>query len=259
MIILASGEGPTDIGKTSGNYDVYAPGSWEPGPMAYFISHIINNLLGFAPLETAAMWFIPEEALNRIAKNIKPMTLGKNKEFSKAARTLLACADKLSQTVNCSVLPILFRDTDGSRSQRSMGRWREKHDSIAFCMDRNHLTMHVCPMLPNPKSEVWLLCALQNKYKSCSQLENISGNDDSPNSAKYLLQECLCTETSQAYLVELLENGRIRPDAIDMPSFNAWKNDLSSMITSGFELKNLPEQALRHLRKIALSVRIGGI
>ena len=242
MLILVSGEGPTDIGKASGNYDLYAPGSWNPGPMAYFINCIIYNTLNFEPLDSMSMWFIPE-----------------NKEFRKAARALLASAVKLSQETNCEVLPVLFRDTDGSRSQRRRGIWKEKHDSIAFCMDREHKIMHVCPMLPNPKSEVWLLCALKNGYKSCNQLEDISGNDNSPNSAKSILQEYLGTEATQESLVELMKESVIRPDDINMPSFNAWKDDLSSMAMTKAKDRELPDQALRDLREITASVRIGGM
>lgn len=39
-------------------------------------------------------------------------------------------------------------------------------------------------MLPKPKSEAWLLCAGQTVQHSHAALEDISGNDDSPNSAK---------------------------------------------------------------------------
>jgi len=40
-------------------------------------------------------------------------------------------------------------------------------------------------MIPKPKSEAWLLCALRNKaYENCQKLEDRSGNDDSPNSLK---------------------------------------------------------------------------
>ena len=259
MLILVSGEGPTDIGKASGNYDLYAPGSWDPGPMAYFINSIIYNTLNFEPLDSMSMWFIPEVSLNSISRTLKPMTLGQNKEFRKAARVLLASAVKLSQETNCEVLPILFRDADGSRSQRSLGRWKEKHDSIDFCMDRKQEVMHVCPMLPNPKSEVWLLCALKNNYQSCNQLEDISGNDNSQNSAKSILRECLGTEATQECLVELMKESVIRPEAINMPSFNAWKDDLSSMAMTNVKDRELSDQALRNLREIAASVRIGGM
>ena len=102
MLILVSGEGSTDIGKASGNYDLYAPGSWDPGPMAYFINSIIYNTLNFEPLDSMSMWFIPEVSLNSISRTLKPMTLGQNKEFRKAARVLLASAVKLSQELRSS-------------------------------------------------------------------------------------------------------------------------------------------------------------
>lgn len=44
-----------------------------------------------------------------------------------------------------------------------------------------------------------------------------------------------------------------------MPSFNAWKDDLSSMAMTNVKDRELPDQALRNLREIAASVRIGGM
>lgn len=259
MLVLASGEGPTDIGKASGNCDIHAPGSWEPGPMAYFIDHVIQTLFHFESLGSA-MWFLPEEALNRIARNITPMILGPHKEFRKSAWTLLASAYKLSQETNCTVLPILFRDTDGSRSQKRVsGRWQEKHDSIAYCLDRTGTTMHICPMLPNPKSEAWLLCALKNDYRDCAPLEGISGNDDSPHSAKSLLRECLGISITQECLVSLILERRIRFEAINMPSFNAWKNDMTIIAQHVNDIYSFSESVIQKFRKVTQSVRIENI
>lgn len=255
MLILASGEGPTDIGKAYGNYDVYAPGYWEPGPMAYFISSIVDTIWNFDPLDASTMWFIPEVSLNAIAKNMKPLSLARNREFTKSARALLASARKLAQERDCKVLPILFRDTDGSCSQRTrnQARWQEKHDSIAYCMDRTSNIMHVCPMLPNPKSEAWLLCALQNNYRSCADLESLSGNDKSPNNVKSMLEDCLSKPVTRSYLVELIESCIIKPDLIDMPSFNSWKNDLCQM-SQGHN--DLSEEAKRYFQNIENNVRV---
>lgn len=259
MLVLASGEGPTDIGKASGNCDIHAPGSWEPGPMAYFIDHVIQTLFHFEALGSA-MWFLPEEALNRIARNIRPMTLGSHREFRKSAWTLLASAHKLAQEKGCAVLPILFRDTDGSRSQqKASGRWQEKHDSIAYCLDRTGTTMHVCPMLPNPKSEAWLLCALKNDYRDCALLEKIPGNDASPHSAKSQLRDCLGTEVTQEYLVDLIQARRIRPDAIDMPSYNVWKDDMRIILQNMDGLYSFSASIIQSFTQVTRSVRIENI
>ena len=46
-------------------------------------------------------------------------------------------------------------------------------------------------MIPKPKSEAWVLCALSKLYKECDELEDRSGNDNSPNSLKRELEELL--------------------------------------------------------------------
>ena len=78
-------------------------------------------------------------------------------------------------------------------------------------------------------------------------------------SAKSILRECFGTEATQECLVELMKESVIRPEAINMPSFNAWKDDLSSMAMTNVKDRELPDQALRNLREIAASVRIGGM
>lgn len=254
MLILASGEGPTDIGKAKpfGAYDIYGPEGWHPGPMAHFISHFIVKRYHFDPIGSA-MWFVPEENLTRIARNIRPMALGKHKEFSKAAQALLACAYSLAQKTQSDVLPVFFRDIDGSRSQDKDERWQDKHDSIAYCLDRIEKgQIYVCPMLPKPKSEAWLLCALKNGYQSCADLEGLSGNDDSPNSAKSILQQHVA-HVCQESLVALVKEGKINPDRIDMPSFNAWMQDLQN---TRIRTSDLPALVVQHLKNIAKNVQI---
>jgi hypothetical protein len=47
------------------------------------------------------------------------------------------------------------------------------------------------PMIPKPKSEAWILCALRNNYQHCAKLEDESGNDRSPNPLKQQLEDYL--------------------------------------------------------------------
>jgi len=47
------------------------------------------------------------------------------------------------------------------------------------------------PMLPNPKSEAWLLCALKKPrpYQDCDRIEAGSGNAAAPDSLKAQLEQ----------------------------------------------------------------------
>jgi hypothetical protein len=87
------------------------------------------------------------------------------------------------------------------------------------------------PMIPKPKSEAWILCALRNKYQYCAKLENESGNDDSPNSLKQQLEDHLGESGSRILLNDKIDDGEIDIDRItDMPSINAFKDRLNKVL-----------------------------
>ena len=53
-------------------------------------------------------------------------------------------------------------------------------------------------MIPKPKSEAWLICALKrDPYQVCERLEARSGNDQSPNSLKRELEQLLGIKPSR--------------------------------------------------------------
>jgi hypothetical protein len=80
-------------------------------------------------------------------------------------------------------------------------------------------------MVPNPKSEVWLLCALQAApYQNCARFETISGNDDSQHPAKAQLAEALAAHPRGSEdEADLVTAGVIDVHRIDMPSFNEFR------------------------------------
>ena len=83
------------------------------------------------------------------------------------------------------------------------------------------------PMLPNPKSEAWLLCASKEPpYVNCLHLEDESGNDTSSNPLKEQLQNALGGTYDNKRMTEWILNGSLDTDRIDMPSFCCFKKDL---------------------------------
>lgn len=54
MIVLLSGEGPTDCGTRDRN------GSFKPGPMACFVDRLLEPLWQFSVLERNAVEFLSE-------------------------------------------------------------------------------------------------------------------------------------------------------------------------------------------------------
>ena len=110
--------------------------------------------------------------------------------FFDNARTLARIAKELVTSSNENVGAVLFRDADGTnsgdRSQRD-----DKVKSMVTGFQTEDFDFGV-PMVPKPKSEAWLMCALQgHPYQNCERLEEMSGNDDSPRSAKKQLAAAL--------------------------------------------------------------------
>ena len=87
------------------------------------------------------------------------------------------------------------------------------------------------PMIPMPKSEAWLLCALKDSpYQSCNQLERESGNDNAPNPLKKQLNEALNGESTVAKHNELILSGVVDINQINMDSFTKFKAKLRSAV-----------------------------
>ena len=85
-------------------------------------------------------------------------------------------------------------------------------------------------MIPKPKSEAWVICAVKNKYSSCDALEDRSGNDDSPNSLKDELANHLGSLPNREELCQMVEDRVIDIQEIKMPSFIAFRERLEEVI-----------------------------
>ncbi|EDX77979.1 hypothetical protein MC7420_7717 [Coleofasciculus chthonoplastes PCC 7420] len=94
-------------------------------------------------------------------------------------------------------------------------------------------------MIPKPKSEAWVLCALRERYQNCQRLENESGNDDSPNSLKKQLEEHLGKPATRELLNDKIDQGNLDiSQIIDMPSLKAFKDRLDEVLDN----LGLPQQ-----------------
>lgn len=88
-------------------------------------------------------------------------------------------------------------------------------------------------MVPRPKSESWLLCAAkQNPYQNCEHLEELSGNDNAPNSAKDQLNIALNNQTSAKNLVHWLQSIDFDDNSVaeQMPSFDFFRKRLFEVL-----------------------------
>jgi len=225
MLLLLSGEGSTDIGvATTLSKTICGPGEWRPGPMATLANQLYEKHMGCSALDTCA-YFVSEATLTQFAKTISHPFLrghGQNLFHKRNAQALAFLAFKLSSEQGVApVAVVFFRDCDGTRSTPP-SRHGELYDSINGPKGGFQVAglRSGVPMIPKPKSEAWLLCALkEHPYQHCHDLETLSGNDASPNSVKKhfwerhnALGDAACTLSC-----ENCETCKIHTAQIDMP------------------------------------------
>ena len=204
--------------------------------MAWLVDQIADASLGYALLPLGLMYFIAKSRISEVSRRLQPATLAGRKRkqetayFFRNARALAQLAQELSMGKNDEVIAVLFRDADRTRSTVG-AEWEDKRDSMlhGFAFEGFHKGV---PMVPKPKSEAWLLCALKKiePYRHCGRIELESGNDNAPNSLKAQLAAALGGEPTAARLAELVRAGEVDASRIDMPSFIAFKARLEECL-----------------------------
>ena len=213
MWILLSGEGTTDIGINT----------QDPGPITLGLSQILEDAewgLGYSFVELEHYSIVSRAELSTLAeKKFKAICStgkknGKETKYFKINARCLAILAKQLQPEQPIVLPILFRDADGTASS-DRGEWGDKWKSILDGFQAEGIHWGV-PVLPRPIVEAWILCALKNGYRHCAKLETRSGN------RKQELTDFLGQEVTPELLNQKVEDGELEFVKInDMPSFTA--------------------------------------
>lgn len=228
MFLILSGEGASDIGTKNG----------EIGPMTKLVDTWIAQQIGYSLIEGSFYTIIPKKQLTETAKGIKPRSMKGKKQESETryyyknaqALALLAQLKRKELGGDLPLILVLFRDADGTASAER-GVWQDKWKSMLTGFEAGEISTGV-PMIPKPKSEAWILCALRNKYQNCGKLEDESGNDDSPNSLKQQLEEHLGESGTRTLLNDKIDAGEIDINQIrDMPSLTAFKDRLGEVCT----------------------------
>lgn len=242
MKLLLSGEGPTDIGA---NRPVAGGSEFVPGPMAELIDKCCEGALGYSlldlqrdcPDEDFVRYLDRGELSQRKQQRAgRPLLLrGLKRPTGMAgpqaqAWTLGGLAVEQAVADQAPVVAVLFHDSDGTWSVPH-SQWRDLVTAI-----EHGFMLADCPtgvaMVPRPKSEAWLLCALEPQpYQHCDRLEEAPGNDSSPNALKPRLAELNEGEyPSGQEQAEWVRNGRIDPARIDIPSFRAFADRLDEVL-----------------------------
>ena len=239
MHILLSGEGSTDIGVCNPPAEQCEGSRFSAGPMSWIVDQLVESCQGFksSHLGSDCVSFISKSylAANKPKPARKSLALrGKKRPpetryYYNNARALAMVAKEKARAVNDTVIAVLFRDSDGTASA-GRGYWRHKRDSMknGFTIEEYGLGV---AMIPKPKSEAWLLCAVKkNPYHSCARIEDESGNDKGLNPLKSQLSEALNVEDLTREINDRLRDKQIDVHRIDMPSFNAFKDELDAAV-----------------------------
>ncbi|GAA5443988.1 hypothetical protein Misp06_02168 [Microbulbifer sp. NBRC 101763] len=250
MYLLLSGEGPGDIGTCCTESDCCDRTEFKEGPMTIIVDQLVGVIQQYemSYLDTDRVSYVSESYLaqKKQAPRKKQMSLkGKKrppetKYYFENARALATVALAKQAEVNDSVVAVLFRDSDGTASA-GRGDWKDKRDSMLAGFAAENYELGVA-MIPKPKSEAWLLCAVkQNPYQHCANLESESGNDNSINPLKSQLEEALNGGTSTQDLNQLIRDKSIDAENIDMPSFTAFKACLEYAVKEAHKSQTMEE------------------
>lgn len=231
MHFVVSGEGKTDIGMFAYDNNTFIAGS-----MYYIVDKIIEKKhdLSYYDHCRELITFIPKADLIEVCKSMKSLagkkTLKETGYFFKNAKGLSQIAKaKCAEKNDEEVIAILFRDSDGTRScPRDV--WQQKVASIEKAFEQEEIKG--VAMVPNPKSEAWLICAIkENPYLHCTSLEERSGNDDSPDALKKEFSELLSAhKIDYDILNKMIKNNAIDIHAINMPSYNYFVERLEALL-----------------------------
>ena len=238
MYFVLSGEGPSDIGTCNVESNQCSGDEFVPGAMAVIVDQLVEISHGYSFLESGHYLFVNESQLNQVSKQL--VTLKKSPRlpglkqkretgfFYKNARAIALIAKDKKRELKDDVVAVLFRDSDGTASA-DRGLWKDKRKSMIKGFDDEQFDRGI-PMIPKPKSEAWLICALkENAYQHCNSLEDRSGSDHSPNNLKDELAEMLDGRPVRE-LPQMVVNREIDVARITMPSFMAFKGDLLEVI-----------------------------
>ena len=240
MILVLSGEGTTDLGSCTNALGQCSGDDLAIGPLTVLIDQIIPRLQGGLSVlaNRERLYYASESKLRERAKafpsRLKPARSKKREAetgyFFGNAVALGVIAKEIEAETGQNAIAVLHRDCDSTRSVQA-GMWQIKHDSMLDGFKFSRFPRGV-PMLPKPTSEVWWLCAAQQQpYQHCSRLEELPGNQASPNHPKKKLDAAFGEHKSAAELCEWLDENpfdSVRAEA--MPSFKAFKDELERVV-----------------------------
>lgn len=239
MILVLSGEGPTDFGACSNALGQCSGEDITLGPFTVLVDQMIAMFQGHSILaDRESLYYRSETYVLKKAKSLTGRlspARGKKKEaetsyFFRNAVALGVIAKELEAQTKQEAIAVLHHDCDSTRSAHT-GAWKIKYQSMVDGFKFSQFSRGV-PCLPKPTSEAWWLCAAkQQPYQRCVQLEDLPGNEASADHPKKKLDKAFGEHKSAAELCDWLTEFPFdihRAEA--MPSFKSFKDDLQHAI-----------------------------
>lgn len=230
MLLILSGEGGSDVGGSSGFGD-------RAGPMAHVVDQLIEDRLNYSPIACGMVRWYSRKELSLEAKSNKFPKIGlpglrREKghiAHYKQAHALALIAKNIEKSEGVPTLSVMFRDSDGTNSAPA-DHW----DQLTSAIENGYRAADYhkgVAMVPRPKQESWLLCAIkQDPYVGCQALEEESGNDGAPRSLKLQLAEALGAEPSVDDMCNWITTRRFDSSRVDMVSFERFKSGLATAL-----------------------------
>lgn len=245
MIVVLSGEGPSDLGMCNNAQGMCRKPEFVHGPMTVLVDKEIESQQHYSMLDVTPERYIylSEERLRELEQerkqNRRSMSLAGKKQAQETGYFYINAwmlgdeAQRLEQEEKDRAIAVLFRDCDGTRSAAA-SLWDDKWQSMRHGFDRSGLGARGVPMLPKPKSEAWMLCAVANNYQHCQALEDLPGNDTAPRSTKNLLNTALGGDASTQAQLDWLDAHGFDHHAVAamMPSYQHFKNSMAAALAA---------------------------
>ena len=189
MYFLFSGEGATDLGSGLPGLVIAEGDRYLHGPMTVLADRIIESHHGYSALESECCGYVSERDIAsrghelKAARKMLALPGAKvpkeTRYFFNTARLLAKFAREKATERNDDVVAVLFRDSDGTASA-GRGLWPDKRKSMLDGFAEEKFSRGV-PMIPKPKSEAWIICALKSSpYVDCESLEEPPGTTTRP-------------------------------------------------------------------------------
>lgn len=241
MMLVLSGEGPTDLGCCRMPVDSCSGEDFFAGPLAVIVDKLLARALGYGLLEShpQGVHFIGKARLNHRARDVtrgRGLALaGRKREQETAyfyvnAWMLGELAVALEAEHSDQSIAVLHRDSD-DRSEGPDWLWERKFKSMRDGFARAGHVRGV-PMLPRPISESWLLCAARPAMTYCAALENESSSPKSPRPLKQQLDTALGGHRDAEALAEWIDGAFDPVKAGTMPSFARFREALDAAVAS---------------------------